>query len=122
MNIITLLGNVGQDPQSKEINGGVLISFSLACTKYKGKEESVTTWYKCQHWGNDDFIMKHIKKGAKVLVVGSLDKPKIYQKKDGTHDLDLTVNIDRVSFLPFKKEESQGMAQNNSNEQMDLPF
>lgn len=82
-----IIGTVGRDAESKQVNGQTVTTFSVA-TKPK---KDVTAWVKVTTWGkraeND---AQYVKKGMLVFVEGTPDfdaesgKPRIYTAKDGT--------------------------------------
>lgn len=77
MNSVTLIGNVGQDPEVKTFdNGGKIASFSLATNKkYKKGNEVVTDtqWHRIVIVGGAvDVVKKYVKKGDKLAVQGEL--------------------------------------------------
>lgn len=84
LNKVQLIGNVGQTPEVKEVNGSKVASFSLATTeKYKdksGEVKTVTEWHNVSIWGNlADVVEKYVKKGSKLYVEGKI-KTDSYEK------------------------------------------
>lgn len=78
-NKVELLGNLGSDPEVKQLGGGgVVVNISLATTeKWKdkgtGQEQERTEWHRVVFFnGLAEVVANHLKKGAKVLVDGSL--------------------------------------------------
>lgn len=87
---ITAYGNLGRDPELKQVGDSQVASFSIGIRT--GQDE--TTWADCSVWGKRaDTVMRFFKKGSKVTVAGS-GKVRVYQKKDGTEGkaLDIRVN------------------------------
>lgn len=78
VNKVTILGNLGQDPQVKTLgNGAKLASFTVATTEsYKDKEGNYkdrTEWHRIVSWRwLADLVEKHLKKGSKVYIEGKL--------------------------------------------------
>jgi single-strand DNA-binding protein len=90
INKVTLLGNVGKDPEIKTFpNGGKVANFTVATTeswkdKTTGEKKSATEWHNIAV-KNDKLvgiIEKHVKKGSKLHIEGKLETRK-YQK-DGS--------------------------------------
>jgi single-strand DNA-binding protein len=77
-NKVTLIGNLGNDPELKETDGGYkLAKASLATNEsYKnGKGEKVTetVWHNLVAWGKTaEFMNKYLHKGSEVVVEGKL--------------------------------------------------
>ena len=86
---ITAQGNIGRDPELKQVESNQLASFSLAVRT--GKEE--TTWIECAVWSTrSDVAMRFLKKGGKITIAGRA-KPRAYLKKDGTAGCSIEVDV-----------------------------
>ena len=86
---LSAYGNLGRDPEQKEINGNTITNFSIAANT--GRDE--TTWINCTVFGKrGDVVMQYFKKGGKVAVSGSA-KLREYTDKNGViaKSLDLIV-------------------------------
>lgn len=89
-NQVTLLGNLGQDPEVKSLqNGDKLANMSLATSerwkdKNSGEQKERTQWHRIVVW-NDGIvgvIEKLLKKGDQVMIVGQLETRK-WQDQNG---------------------------------------
>ncbi len=111
MSLIIVNGRIGLKPEIKKSkSGSSYLSFSLACSeKREGKED--TTWFRCLWMNENASIIPHLDKGSGVCVVGRLQKPKPYQRKDGAWDVSLTVFVTDISFLPSNKPPEQSSQQ-----------
>lgn len=79
VNKVTLLGNLGQDAETRFTQDGRSVTnFSVATARsYKGKNEewvNETTWHNVVAWRLSDFHRDALKKGAKVYVEGRIAK------------------------------------------------
>jgi single-strand DNA-binding protein len=87
-NSVRLIGNLGGNPEVKELpSGKKLAKLSLATTeKYKdsdGKTVSETQWHYLVAWGkNADFAEKYLEKGNEIAIEGRLLN-RSYTDKDG---------------------------------------
>lgn len=91
---ITLVGNLGKDPEMKTIgNDAMVCKFSVACNeKWKGGEH--TEWFSVDVFGAQaEPCLKYLAKGRKVLVEGTLRT----NEKDGKRYTSLRAS--RVVFL-----------------------
>jgi single-strand DNA-binding protein len=88
LNQVTIIGNVGKDPEIKEVSGVKVATFSVATSTGGYKKEDgtevpeKTQWHNIVAWrGLAALAEKAIKKGDKVMVLGSI----IYRdyEKDG---------------------------------------
>ena len=81
VNKVTLLGNLGGDPEVRSFqNGGRVLTFSLATgeswtDRNSGERRERTTWHRvCVHVdGLVDVAEKYLRKGSKVYVEGKLE-------------------------------------------------
>ena len=87
-NRVQLIGNLGMDPEVKQLDGGKTISkFSIATSdSYKnaaGELVTDTQWHNLVAWGKTaELTEKLLKKGAHVAIDGKLTN-RNYQDKDG---------------------------------------
>ena len=78
LNRVTLVGNVGKDPELRHApNGTAVANFSLATTNRwtdkQGARQEKTTWHRVAVWERlAELVMQVVHKGAKVLVEGEL--------------------------------------------------
>lgn len=117
MNHVSLVGNLGQDPEMKYFDGGSKVTkFSLALRGYSKKEDKETTdWVSCEAWGKTaELIGEYCKKGHKLAVEGCLKTSK-WQDEQGNKHSRTFVLVNRVEFLtPKDKSESRQQAQDET--------
>jgi single-strand DNA-binding protein len=110
MNIITLCGRLGRDAEGKVLESGQrVVNLNLATSRKRtGNEE--TLWWRITLWGDQFKKMEpYLKKGSALMVVGSMQYPRIYQDQNGTNQISLEVTAHNISFNPFRpEEETQG--------------
>jgi single-strand DNA-binding protein len=93
LNKVTLIGNVGGEPEVRTVgNGGRVATFSLATgrswTDQSGNKQEKTEWHKCVAWnggrgtGLADVVEKYVRKGEKLYVEGEIEYRQ-YQDKEG---------------------------------------
>ena len=91
INKVTLVGNVGNDPEIKTFqNGNKVVNISLATSeRWKDKEtgemKSNTEWHRVAIFNAilADIVEKYVKKGSKIYVEGQLQTRK-WQDSNGT--------------------------------------
>ena len=94
MNNITIVGNLGQDPELSFTAGNkAKVRFSIADTReINGQKE--TTWHKCVAWGKTaENIASLFTKGQRVIVSGRY-KMDEYTTKAGEKKQNLEVLVD----------------------------
>ena len=94
---MTAHGNLGRDPELKEVGSSQVASFSIAART--GKDQ--TTWIDCSVWGKRaETVMSYLHKGDRVTVVGS-GRIRSFDKKDGSEGKSLELNVSDFT-LPAK--------------------
>jgi single-strand DNA-binding protein len=97
---VTLMGNVGKDPEVFTFNGrngsSEGIKFSIGVNQGKG-EAQTTSWFECSAFGGlVKPIRDYVTKGKQVLVVGDLKIRK--WEKDGKNGVAVEVNVSDLKF------------------------
>jgi single-strand DNA-binding protein len=112
LNHIVLVGNLGQDPEifySSE--GNPVASFSLAFHSSKK-----TGWIKCTAFQKlAEVVEKHLKKGDRIVVSGSLDQNK-WAANDGSLRSTFQILAHDIQFFHEKMEETDFAKEEGSEE------
>jgi len=100
MQKITLIGNLGSDPEERFTpNQKKVKMFSLAVNISKDK----TCWYQINVWEDRIPILQGIlnclKKGSRVCVIGDLGLPHAYMNKMQLPAVKLVVNANSLNFV-----------------------
>lgn len=102
MNIVTIAGNLGSDPEVRYTSSGQkVVSLRIASrVRRSGKDETI--WWRATIWGDQfDKMVSFLKKGSSVIVVGDMAKPEIFTGKDGQPQISMGVTINNIMFSPF---------------------
>ena len=107
---ITIIGNLGQDPEMRYTpNGYAVTNFSVATTrKWKdanGSPQEETTWIRVSVWGKQaEACNQYLSKGRQVFIKArfSTPEPKVWQDKNGNHRASWEVTAHEVKFLGGK--------------------
>jgi len=103
-NRVQLIGNVGNDPEIKTLEGGKkLASLSIATNEsYKnerGEKVEQTEWHRITAWGKTaDIIEKYVTKGKEIAVEGKLAH-RSYEDKNGEKRYVTEVIISEIMLL-----------------------
>jgi single-strand DNA-binding protein len=96
---ITIVGNVGKDPEQKDSKAGPMAKFSVGVSTRRDAE---TQWFNVTAWGKTaEVVMKYVKKGGSVLVSGEL-QVRQYQDKQGQTKSSVDVNARELVLLGKK--------------------
>lgn len=108
LNKVTLIGNLGNDPEVRSTTGGGRVAtFSLATTRQwndaQGGKQEKTEWHRCVAWnqGNSklaDVIERYVKKGDRLYVEGRIEYRQ-WQDKDGQTRYTTEINVRELLML-----------------------
>jgi single-strand DNA-binding protein len=119
VNRVILIGNLGKDPEIRNLEGGVKkASFSLATSEsFKGKNgEKIdqTEWHNIVLWrGLADVAESYLKKGNSIYVEGKI-KTRDYTDKDGNKRYITEIVADNMVMLGGKRDQGAGGESNGS--------
>jgi single-strand DNA-binding protein len=133
---ITLVGNLGSDPEMRYTPSGVPVTtFSLAVNKswtsQDGQRQDKTTWFRITAWRQlAETCSKYLSKGRQVMVIGEVEDARPWTDREGNTRASLEVTAQTVRFLGNR---SEGMneggastyaagASNDVGSEEDIPF
>lgn len=131
VNKVTLLGNVGKDPEVRRMtNGDPVVSLSIATSeswkdKSSGERKEKTEWHRVVIF--NDHIAKvaeaYVRKGSKVYLEGALQTRK-WTDKDGTEKYSTEIVLQKFNGTLVLLDGKKDGAAPASGEQMDdeIPF
>lgn len=108
LNIVTLLGRVGKEPDIRNFqSGSKLASFTLATTETwkdkSGNNKESTQWHNISVWGGNAAVVEdNVHKGDQVLVIGKVTYEE-WTDKDGHKRQTTKIIADKI-FLLSKKD------------------
>jgi len=113
-NRVTLIGNLGQDPETKTTETGKKITHFTLATKegYKGADGqrvSETTWHNIVAWnGLADIADKYLKKGKEVAVEGRIVY-RTYEDKKGVTKYITEIVLNDLTLLRNGRESGKNV-------------
>lgn len=124
MNIVTIVGRLGKDPEVRSTNSGKKVaSFTVATDDGWGANKK-TNWHRVQCWGDQcGPIETYLTKGSLVGIQGRIDY-RSYEK-DGATVYITEIIADRVNFLSSKADkepEDKSHYTNTGITDDDIPF
>ena len=104
INRVTLIGAVGQDPETRFTASGMAVaSFSFATSEKRKDKEEVTQWHSCVAFGKlAEIVQQYVTKGSKLYLDGAIQ----YQcvDKDGEKRYYTKIIVNDMSMLSSPKE------------------
>ena len=110
-NQITLIGHVGNPPETRDASGTQITKFSVATNKRwkdkSGNPQEETQWHNVVTFGRlAEIVAQYVGKGSRVFVQGELRHNKY--EKDGETKYFTEVAAQTVNFLDRKGESDNG--------------
>lgn len=103
-----ILGNVGRDPEVREVGGAKVATFTVATTeKYKdsksGEWKENTEWHSIVAWRNTaELAEKYIKKGTQLFIEGKL-RTRSYDDNSGNKRYVTEIVAESIQLLGKKE-------------------
>jgi len=142
---ITIVGNLGGDPEMRYMPDGTAVtSFSVATNrgwtdKATGQPVKETTWFRVSIWGRrGEAANQYLNRGSRILVEGrikpdpSTGGPRVYTRQDGTVGASYEITASNFEFMSSRNEESGyegggeysggGNAGGGAQEEDEIPF
>ncbi len=114
---MTLIGNLGSDPEVRSTTGGNRVAtFSLATSRAwndaSGAKQEKTEWHRCVVWNSKvstlaDIVERYVKKGDKLYVEGRIEYRQ-WQDKDGQTKYSTEINVRELIMLGSGRGSSEG--------------
>lgn len=108
LNKVTLIGNLGNDPEVRATAGGNRVAtFSLATSRSwndaTGAKQEKTEWHRCVVWNTKnsqlaDIVEKYVKKGDKLYVEGRIEYRQ-WQDKENQTRYSTEINVRELIML-----------------------
>ncbi len=120
---ITIVGNLGKDPEMRFTpSGQPVTSFNVATnrsyTGSDGQRVKETVWFRVSVWGKQaENCNNYLHKGSKVLIEGRLiadpatGGPRTFNRNDGSTGASFEINASTIQFLDSRAESEQGAAE-----------
>ncbi len=117
MNFIQIAGHLGSDVETRVTPDGLKVSSIRVATNQRRGGRDETIWWRVTLWGDRwDKVLPYLKKGSSIIVLGELQKPEIYNNRDGQPQVSLDIRAEMVRFSPFGKG-GTGEGQQNQGQQ-----
>ena len=116
VNRVTLVGNLGNDPETKYTQGGMCVcTISLATTSVRkdrdGNAQERTEWHRVKLFGKlGEIAAEYLRKGSQVYIEGSIRYDK-FTGQDGVEKYFTDIIADEMQMLGGRGEGGSGGGQ-----------
>jgi single-strand DNA-binding protein len=123
MNIVTLLGRIGKEPETRYTQSGMCVCNVSLATSKKIKGEDKTAWHRLVAFDKTaELIGQYVHKGDQLGVEGEISYGSY--DKDGTTVYTTDIIVNRIHFVGGKRQDSgqqQGYQQPRQNQGQQIP-
>lgn len=99
---LQVIGHLGKDCTTNNVNGKSVINFTVAHTEKfrdsQGNNQERTTWVECAYWTDRTAVAPYLVKGTQVYVEGT-PEVRTFTRNDGTSGSSLTLRVREVQLL-----------------------
>ena len=112
VNKVILIGNVGNDPETKQFDSGMIATVSIATSerwtdKTTGERKEHTEWHRVVFNGRlAEVVAQYVKKGDKIYVEGSIRTRK-WTDQQGIERYSTEIRADNMQMLGSQQQAAQ---------------
>jgi single-strand DNA-binding protein len=127
VNRVTLVGNLGQDPEIRYTSGGTPVcNLSIATneswTDKSGEKQTKTEWHKIVCWAKlAETVAKYCRKGSQIYLEGRLTY-RDWTDKEGVKRVNAEIVASTVRFIGKKEKREEPERAPETVEDSDIPF
>lgn len=104
MNFIHIAGHLGADPETRFTSSGKKVTTLRVATRTRKGQVDDTIWWRVTIWGDQyDKMLAYFKKGSSIVVAGELQKPDIFNDREGKPQISMEITAAYIQFSPFGK-------------------
>ncbi|MDP1835680.1 MAG: single-stranded DNA-binding protein [Chlamydiales bacterium] len=109
MIIVEIAGHLGADVETRVTPDGQKVSTLRMATNVRRGGRDETVWWRVTLWGDRwDKMLQYLTKGTGLIIIGEMQKPEIFQNRDGQSQISLDIRADIVKFSPFGRTDRAG--------------
>ena len=99
---LQVIGNLGKDCVTNNVNGKTVMNFTVAHTERfrdaQGNQKDKTIWVDCAYWSDRTGIAPYLRKGTQIYVEGN-PEVRTFTRNDGTAGASLSLRVREVQLL-----------------------
>lgn len=124
---ITVIGNLGSDPEKRTTQTGVSVAnVSIAVNESfktkEGEKREKVEWFRCVFWRQAaDTLCTYAHKGDRLLVEGKIRQRK-YTDNDGVEKYITELEVDHFQFMGGSTKEGDKESPSSDTDSTPLPF
>jgi len=105
INIVTLVGRVGGDPDIKYFDSGKVVCKLTLAVRRRSRNSDQPDWFELELWGKTaEFAKNYAHKGKQIAVKGSLKFDTWSDRQTGANRSKPVILVDQLDFLGSKQD------------------
>ncbi len=105
VNVVTLVGRVGQDPEVRYFESGSVVANCTLAVNRRTRNNDQPDWFKLEVWGKPAEIMaNYVRKGRLIGVTGSLKLDSWQDRSTGALRTSPVIRVNQLDLLGSKRE------------------
>ena len=106
LNLVNLVGRVGQDPDVKYFeSGNVVCNVTLAVDR-RTRNSDQPDWFRLEMWGKTaEIAANYVRKGSQIGVTGSLKLDHWKDRNTGADRSSPVIRVDRLDLLGSRRDQ-----------------
>ncbi|WP_293122352.1 single-stranded DNA-binding protein [Microcoleus sp. bin38.metabat.b11b12b14.051] len=114
LNVVTLVGRVGGDPDVKYFESGTVKCKLTLAVRRRSTKSDEPDWFTLEIWGKTAQIAAdYVRKGSQIGVTGSLKFDRWQDRSTGANRSMPVIKVDQLDLLGSKRDNESSMSQNS---------
>ncbi|PSN13322.1 single-stranded DNA-binding protein [filamentous cyanobacterium CCT1] len=105
VNVVTLVGRVGTDPEVKYFESGTVVCNLTLAVRRRSSRDDKPDWFNLELWGkNAEVAANYVRKGSLIGISGSLKLDHWQDRSSGAARSKPVVRVDRLDLLGSRRD------------------
>jgi single-strand DNA-binding protein len=114
INIVTLVGRVGIDPDVKYFESGSVVCNLTLAVRRRSSRDDKPDWFNLELWGKTaEIAANYVRKGSLIGVTGSLKLDHWQDRSSGAARSKPVIRVDRMDLLGSRRDNESPMNYTN---------
>lgn len=110
INVVTLVGRVGADPEVKYFESGTVVCNLTLAVRRRSSRDDKPDWFNLELWGkNAEVAANYVRKGSLIGISGALKLDHWQDRSSGAARSKPVVRVDRLDLLGSKRDNESAM-------------
>lgn len=117
LNVVTLVGRVGQDPDVRYFESGSVKCQLTLAVRRPTRNSDQPDWFNLELWGKDaEVAANYVRKGSLIGVKGSLKIDSWSDRATGANRSTPVIKVDKIDLLGSKRDGEGGQVNSYEEE------